>query len=113
MSEPDTDMKLAKLESRVRKLEKALSAQNDIPSKQIVPVQKQMLSMSEAAEFLGLEMSGLRMLTHKKLIPYYKPNGKTCYFDPKELKQWQHRKRQKPVYEKEDTSAENNEMAEK
>lgn len=100
MSDPDTEMKLAKLESRVCELEKTLSSQNnEIPTKQIVPVRKQMLSMSEAAEFLGLEVSGLRMLTHKKLIPYYKPNGKTCYFDPKELKKWQHRKRQKPVYE--------------
>ena len=104
MSDPDTEMKLAKLESRVSELEKTLSSQNEIPSKQIIPVQKQMLNMSEAAEFLGLEVSGLRMLTHKKLIPYYKPNGKTCYFDPGELRKWQHRKRQKPVYEKEASS---------
>jgi len=104
MSENNTETKLAELESRVSELEKALSSQdNGIPSKIIVPVQKQMLSMSEAAEFLGLEISGLRMLTHKKLIPYYKPNGKTCYFDPEELKKWQHRERQKPVYEKEST----------
>lgn len=101
MSDQETESKLAKLESRVSELEKALSSQNDIPQKKIMRVRKQMLTMSEAAEFLGLEVSGLRMLTHKKLIPYYKPNGKTCYFDPKELKKWQHRERQKPVYEKE------------
>ena len=101
MSDQETESKLAKLESRVSELEKALSSQNDIPQKKIIRVRKQMLTMSEAAEFLGLEVSGLRMLTHKKLIPYYKPNGKTCYFDPKELKKWQHRERQKPVYEKE------------
>ena len=101
MSDQETERKLARLESRVSELEKALSSQNDIPQKKIMRVRKQMLTMSEAAEFLGLEVSGLRMLTHKKLIPYYKPNGKTCYFDPKELKKWQHRERQKPVYEKE------------
>lgn len=101
MSDQETESKLARLESRVTELEKALSSQNDIPQKKIMRVRKQMLTMSEAAEFLGLEVSGLRMLTHKKLIPYYKPNGKTCYFDPKELKKWQHRERQKPVYEKE------------
>ena len=99
MSDQETESKLARLESRVSELEKALSSQNDIPQKKIMRVRKQMLTMSEAAEFLGLEVSGLRMLTHKKLIPYYKPNGKTCYFDPKELKKWQHRERQKPVYE--------------
>ena len=101
MSDQETENKLARLESRVSELEKVLSSQNDIPQKKIMRVRKQMLTMSEAAEFLGLEVSGLRMLTHKKLIPYYKPNGKTCYFDPKELKKWQHRERQKPVYEKE------------
>ena len=101
MSDQETESKLARLESRVSELEKALSSQNDIPQKKIIRVRKQMLTMTEAAEFLGLEVSGLRMLTHKKLIPYYKPNGKTCYFDPKELKKWQHRERQKPVYEKE------------
>lgn len=99
MSDHNTEIKLARLESRVSELEKALSSQNNIPRNKIVRVRKQMLTMSEAAEFLGLEVSGLRMLTHKKLIPYYKPNGKTCYFDPKELKKWQHRERQKPVYE--------------
>lgn len=99
MSDQETERKLARLESRVSELEKALSSQNGVPQKKIMRVRKQMLTMSEAAEFLGLEVSGLRMLTHKKLIPYYKPNGKTCYFDPKELKKWQHRERQKPVYE--------------
>lgn len=100
MSENGTDDRITMLESRISKLEEALASQcKNIPAKKIMPVHKQMLNMTEAAEFLGLEVAGLRMLTHKKLIPYYKPNGKTCYFDPKELKKWQQRKRQKPVYE--------------
>lgn len=101
MAGDDVNKKVQKLEARVKKLEKAISSEKT-QKKQIVKIKKVMLNMTEAAEFLGLEVSGLRMLTHKKLIPYYKPNGKTCYFDPEELKDWQHRERQRPVYEEED-----------
>lgn len=87
-----------KLEKRISKLEKKVS-EGTVPKKKIVKISKKMLTISEAAEFLGLEVSGVHMLTHKKLIPYYKPNGKTIYFDPKELVEWQHRERQKPIYE--------------
>ena len=87
-----------KLEKRISKLEKQVSEGNT-PQKKIVKISKKMLTITEAAEFLGLEVSGVHMLTHKKLIPYYKPNGKTIYFDPKELVAWQKRGRQAPVYE--------------
>lgn len=96
----ETDEKLTRLEGRVSKLERKVSTKLYTDSKKkIVTVRKEMLSISEAAEYLGLEVSGLRMLMHKKQIPYYKPNGKVCYFDPKELKEWQKRKRQTPSYE--------------
>lgn len=91
--------KLSKLENRLSALEKKVGG-GDEPRKKIIPVKKVMLNVTEAAQFLGLEVSGVRMLTHKKLIPYYKPNGKTMYFDPKELAEWQKRNRQAPVYEK-------------
>lgn len=98
----DTDEKLTRLEGRVSKLERRVSAKiYSHNKKKIIPIQKRMLTVSEAAEFLGLEVNGVRMLTHKKLIPYYKPNGKTIYFDPEELVAWQHRERQTPLYERE------------
>jgi len=94
MSESETEDKLIRLEGRVSKLEHRVSAKLYTESKkQIVPIPKAMLTITEAAEFLGLEVNGVRMLTHKKLIPYYKPNGKTIYFDPEELKAWQKRGR--------------------
>lgn len=50
-----------------------------------------MLNMEEAARFLGMTRDGLRRLTFKKLIPFYKPNGKNIFFDPDELIAWQKR----------------------
>ena len=47
--------------------------------------------------FLGMTLSGLRRLTHKKLIPYYKPNGKNMYFDVKELIAWQKKNHYEPT----------------
>ena len=50
---------------------------------------KRMLNTEEAASFLGMTIDGLRGLTSKKLIPFYKPNGKNIYFDVDELVTWQ------------------------
>ena len=43
-------------------------------------------------------MDGLRGLTHKKLISYYKPNGKNMYFDTDELVAWQKKNHFEPIY---------------
>lgn len=100
MPDKISEKRIKKLEYRVGKLEKQVS-ENTVPNiqKDIVRIPKEMLTLAEAAAFLGLEISGVRMLTHKKQIPYYKPNGKTIYFDPVELKAWQKRGRQTPIYE--------------
>lgn len=111
MCENNSDDKLERLEERVKKLERKVSTKLYTQSKkEIVEIPKEMLNIAEAANFLGLEVNGLRMLMHKKLIPYYKPNGKKlCYFDPQELKEWQKRNRQKPVYETDDSHPEEGE----
>lgn len=44
------------------------------------------LDVKEAAAFLHVSVSYIYKLTHKKLIPYYKPFGKKIYFLKKELK---------------------------
>lgn len=61
---------------------------------------KSTLTKEEAADYLGLTVKSLLDLTHKKLIPYYKPNGKMIYFDKEELDEWIRRNRQTPVYER-------------
>lgn|SRR5574344_1297348 len=49
---------------------------------------KRMLTLIEAAEYLGCSKSQLYKLTSNKIIPHFKPTGKTVYFEVKELNDW-------------------------
>lgn len=49
---------------------------------------KEVLTIDEAAIYLGLSKSALYKLTCKKVIPYYVPGGKKIYFSRKELDSW-------------------------
>ena len=40
------------------------------------------------AKFLGIKVSYLHKLMMRRVIPYYKPNGKLCFFDKAELEAW-------------------------
>ncbi len=48
-----------------------------------------MLTPTAAAEYLGIKLSYLYKLMMHRVIPYYKPGGKLCYFDPEDLDKWQ------------------------
>ena len=48
----------------------------------------QLISTAEAAKFLGIKVSYLHKLMMRRVIPYYKPNGKLCFFDKAELEAW-------------------------
>lgn len=50
--------------------------------------QKTVLNFEEAAKFLSFSKSYLYKLTHKGIVPHYKPNGKNIYFNRLELEQW-------------------------
>lgn len=50
---------------------------------------KQLIPTAEAAAFLGIKVSYLHKLMMRHVIPYYKPNGKLCFFDKAELAAWQ------------------------
>ena len=76
--------RMDKVEAQIAAIQKAMNSQGNS-----APVKK-MLSSDEAAAFLGITMASLRQLCHRKLIPYYKPNGK-LYFDIDELVTWQKR----------------------
>jgi excisionase family DNA binding protein len=49
---------------------------------------KNILTIAEAAEFMGLSMSYMYKLTHWNKIPYYKPSGKVIYFKRSDLEEW-------------------------
>ena len=49
---------------------------------------KEVLTVEEAAKFLGLSKSFVYKMTHEGLLPFYKPNGKVCYFERACLLEW-------------------------
>ena len=49
---------------------------------------KEVLTSDEAAKYLGVSKSCLYKWTMERKIPHYKPNGKMCYFNRKEVEAW-------------------------
>lgn len=49
---------------------------------------KEVLNFDETATYTGLSKSYLYKLTSKGAIPHYKPQGKLCYFNKKEIENW-------------------------
>ena len=49
---------------------------------------KEVLTLTEAAEYMGMSKNYLYRLTSARQIPHYKPNGKMIYFDKNDLIQW-------------------------
>lgn len=49
---------------------------------------KEVLTSEETAIYLGISKSYLYKLTMRREIPHYKPLGKMCYFNRRELEAW-------------------------
>lgn len=49
---------------------------------------KEVLTLDEAAQYIGMKKSYLYKLTASKQIPHYKPAGKNCFFKRTELEAW-------------------------
>lgn len=49
---------------------------------------KEVLTLDEAAQYMGIKKSYLYKLTMRREIPHYKPMGKMCYFKRTELEEW-------------------------
>ena len=54
---------------------------------------KEVLTSEEAARYMGISRSYLYKLTMTRKIPHYKPTGKVCYFDRRELEEYLHSNR--------------------
>lgn len=50
--------------------------------------ERNLLTTTEAAKYLGLKPSYLYKLMMRRAIPYYKPNGKLCFFSKADLDTW-------------------------
>ncbi len=69
-------MKVEALEHRFDVLENTLRAS------------KEVLTLEEAALFMGMSKSSLYKMTHKHELPFFRPNGKLIYFEKSELLKW-------------------------
>ena len=49
---------------------------------------KEVLTTNEAASYMGVSKSYLYKFTMEKRIPHYKPMGKMCFFNRKEIEMW-------------------------
>lgn len=54
---------------------------------------RKFITTAEAADYLGLKKGYLHKLMMRRAIPYYKPNGKNCFFDVADLEAYLQRVR--------------------
>ena len=67
---------VAELEKRVRNLEDKFDSG------------KEVLTLQEAAEYMGIARSSLYKMTSNQTIPFYRPNGKLIFFDKDDILTW-------------------------
>lgn len=60
----------------------------DLITANIISTTKAVLTVDEAAKYMGIAKSTLYKMMMRREIPYSKPNGKVCFFDRKELETW-------------------------
>lgn len=74
--EANLSKQVAELQGRVQSLEQLLHQGKDV------------LTLEEAAKFMGIARSSLYKMTHEQTIPFYKPNGKMIFFEKSDLFAW-------------------------
>ena len=67
---------IADLQKRVETLEDMLEAG------------KEVLTVEEAAKFMGMARSSLYKMTSDQTIPFYRPNGKMIFFEKSDILSW-------------------------
>ena len=60
----------------------------DLITANIISTTKAVLTVDEAAKYMGISKSTLYKMMMRKQRPHSKPNGKVCYFDRLELEAW-------------------------
>ncbi len=51
-------------------------------------MEKNYFTTAQAAEYMGITLSWMHKLMLAHAIPYYKPGGKLCYFERKDLDEY-------------------------
>ena len=60
----------------------------DLITANIISTTKAVLTVDEAARYMGIAKSTLYKMMMRREIPYSKPNGKVCFFNRQELEAW-------------------------
>lgn len=93
-------LKVESFEHRIEVLENTLSAA------------KEVLTLEEAALFMGISKSSLYKMTHRHELPFFRPNSKLIYFEKAELLKWMRQNRSMSEAETKEAAAQKlNELA--
>ena len=65
----------------------------DMVAAKVAITSKEVLTSQEASRYMGISQSYLYKLTMRQEIPHYKPSGKICYFNRRELDEWMQKNR--------------------
>lgn len=74
--------------SNIKVMREDLKQVADLVTANTIFCTKEVLTSNEAARYMGISKSYLYKLTMKQQIPHFKPMGKICYFNRRELEQW-------------------------
>ena len=83
MKEQNNVQKDTQLYKQVAELQKRVEILEDI-----LDSTKEVLTVEEAAKFMGLARSTLYKMTCEQTIPFYRPNGKMIYFEKSAILSW-------------------------
>lgn len=75
-AEKDLNEKVMRLTARVQILENVFTES------------KEVLTLEETAVLTGMSKSSLYKMTHRRELPYYRPNGKLIYFERADILKW-------------------------
>ena len=93
-------LKVESFEHRIEVLENTFSAA------------KEVLTLEEAALFMGISKSSLYKMTHRHELPFFRPKGKLIYFEKAELLKWMRQNRNMSEAETKEAAAQKlNELA--
>ena len=93
-------LKVESFEHRIEVLENTLS------------VAKEVLTLEEAALFMGISKRSLYKLPHRHELPFFRPNGTLIYFEKAELLKWMRQNRSMSEAETKEAAAQKlNELA--
>ena len=83
MTQQNSVQKDTQLTKQIADLQKRVEALEDM-----LDAGKEVLTVEEAAKFMGMARSSLYKMTSDQAIPFYRPNGKMIFFEKTDILSW-------------------------